>query len=85
MPQRSASELKRRLAVHAINLSGYKADLEKAEKFRTEALNRGDSFDASFHKEIADSHRNKIEFIKDLIVQDAKALAEIQSTEDETK
>ncbi len=74
----------RRLAVHAINLSDYKADLEKSAKFRTEALARGDNFDASLHEEVSNSYQSKIEFIKDLIVQDAKALAEIEGTKDGT-
>jgi len=81
MQARSATELKRRFAVHAINLANFKADLEKSEKIRKEFLTKGDNFQAGLAEEVSNAHRKTIEHIKELVIEDSKALAAIESSE----
>lgn len=81
MQARSATELKRRLAVHAINLANFKADLEKSEKIRKEFLTNRDNLQAGLAEEVSNAHRKTIERIKELIIEDSKALAEVETSE----
>ena len=84
MKSNNSTELKRRLVVHAINLANFKTDLEKSEKIRLDFVAQGDGFQASLAEEVSNAHSKAIEHIKDLIVEDAKALAQTQTADDRT-